>query len=162
MRSSFQGDTTQAAAAHPSAAEFAGVDGDGSPELDAAGSGGGSDEEEGNLRFLWAPRRMDGKSLTAVSSGPAAAGGDGGESSSSSSDGDSDSSSDDGGGSGGGGGGDGDGGVPLIMFALQHHRQAFTAADGLTDLGTSTLHGQVCVQSWANEGSARFQGHARP
>lgn len=41
------------------------------------------------------------------------------------------------------GGGGGGGGVPLIMLALLHHRRAFTAADGLTDLGTFTLHGQV-------------------
>lgn len=84
---------------------------------------------------------MDGKPVTAVSSGPAAAGGDGNDSSSSSSSSDSDSDSDEDSGCGGGGGGNC--GVPLIMFALLHHRQAFTAADGLTDLGTSTLYGQV-------------------
>lgn len=70
-------------------------------------------DDEGSLRFLWAPRRMDGKPL-------ALAAGDEG-------------------------GGDGDGGEEQVLtYALLHHRQAFFSSDdGLTDVGTPTLHGQV-------------------
>ncbi|CAN0000956.1 unnamed protein product [Ectocarpus sp. 4 AP-2014] len=106
-----------------------------SPKLHAESEGDGA-EEEGNLRFLWAPKRMDGKPVVAVDPAAAAAagGGDDGGSDSGerdSSGGDSDSAD------------EGADSPPLIMFALLHHRQAFTAADGLTDIGTPSLHGQA-------------------
>ncbi len=111
-----------------SVADSAGIGVDGSAEIGADESTSHSDDEEGSLRFLWAPKRMDGKPITAVSPGHASKAG--GDSSSSS----ADSASNDSGEVGG---------VPLIMYALLHHRQSFTVADGLTDLGTSTLHGEV-------------------
>lgn len=123
------------------------------PELDTEsgsdGKGNAEDSnEEGTLRFLWAPKRMDGKPIVMA---PVVAGDVGNkvgtnDSSDDSNDGESDDESGTGNesGSGGGSGRSGDGSsVPLIMYALLHHRQAFTSANGLTDLGTPTLHGQV-------------------
>lgn len=114
----------------------AGISVDGTAELGADESTSRSEDEEGSLRFLWAPKRMDGEPITTVSLGQASeAGGD----SSSSADSDSNENSE-------------AGGVPLIMYALLHHRQSFTVADGLTDLGTPTLHGEVSLSGSCKTG----------
>lgn len=127
-----QGDTAQAAATtgarskhFAAAASDTGNFGSASMEASSKDSSSGSNKtndgsvgrDQGTLKFLWAPRRMDGR--------PIATGVD----------------EEEGGGSEARGGGD----VPLIMFALLHHRHAFTADDGLMDIGTPTLHGQVMV-----------------
>lgn len=111
-----------------------------SSKLDTENGEGGDAEpsdEEGTLRFLWAPRRMDGKPIVADADVNGNGGGDSGESGDEAS-------------------------APLITFALLHHRQAFTDAGGMTGVGVPTLYGQVlCVSVIGSAPVARSGGAQR-